>query len=198
MKATEEECAREPGPRSSVHRAAGPQHSSGFAEAWALWPKNVRGSDKRASQKLWLDLESRFEAKLMIAAERAYLASPDANRKDREGRPHAYVKTMENWLRSGLECWIEQVQATTAPSKQRIDLPNHPPRWRELAALLSRQDPAGWKSYGASACAEETSTGLMITASSTTAADRLRRLVEGLEQRLNFSVEVAGPSRISR
>lgn len=78
-----------------------------FEEAWKLWPKHVRASDKQASRKRWAKLAHPPEAKL--AAVKAYLASPDG-RKD----GGAYVNAFEVWLNRKAEFWLERVGQSAA------------------------------------------------------------------------------------
>lgn len=78
-----------------------PPYPQGFEEAWALWPKHVRASDKKASAKRWAKLSATPEAKL--AAVKAYLASPDG-RKD----GGSFVNAFEVWLNRKAEFWLER------------------------------------------------------------------------------------------
>lgn len=97
-------------PVGRAKKSAQPRtYSDAFLAAWRLWPKSVRQSAKRLSWDRWCEQRGAFDEAQMLAAVQVYLASPQATKRDNDGRAFGYVAAFERWLPKNLETWIEIV-----------------------------------------------------------------------------------------
>jgi len=94
-------------PKRRAGQGASDDLPADFVEAWKLWPKHVRASNKKLCAQLWA---KRGGGSSLVEAVRRYLASPDATKPDQEGRPCGYVPAFEVWLRNKADFWLEVIE----------------------------------------------------------------------------------------
>ena len=146
--------SRRPNTKNQESRIKNPPNpQSTFDDAWKIWPKHVRASNKAKSKAKWEAAESAHDPADVLAAAKAYLSSPDAMKADDQNRKHGYVKAMEAWLNSQLDFWLERIaekkQSVRARSRHQIAAP--PPWFANLGERFAGAYEAEW-SAGWSRC----------------------------------------------
>lgn len=120
-----------PLPSNEGKRARGAS-PPGFDEAWALWPKHHRQSSKAESLRRWAKL--RADPAQLLAAIRAYLASPDATKVTPDGVRGGFVNAFEVWLSRYAEFWLERVGQSDLLSPTAPDWPRREAHFRDTGS----------------------------------------------------------------
>lgn len=107
-------------------------------ELWRMWPAVGRGRSAKAKVRAAL-LKRREPPERILAAARAYLASPDAQRDG-----NSYAKGLHSWIADRLDAWLDLTEAAPAVAMRAAA----PDWWREIEAKFADSEHVSdWANY---------------------------------------------------